>query len=46
MICIYFVGDVFCNLYQDKVSLLEISYKEPENNIENIILNFINYEAN
>lgn len=35
----------FCNLYQDKVSLLEISYKEPEENIENIILNFINYET-
>ena len=35
----------FCNLYQDKVSLLEISYKEPEENIENMILNFINYET-
>ena len=34
----------FCELYKDKVSLLEISYKELEDNIENIILKFINYE--
>lgn len=38
--------EIFVILYQDKVSLLEISYKEPEENIENIILNFINYDIN
>lgn len=35
----------FCSLYSDKVSLLEISYKESEENIESLILNFINYET-
>lgn len=35
----------FCELYKDKVSLLEISYEEPEENIESMILNFINYNT-